>query len=163
ITTGIKYANVGTICAASSNGGMQRSNRSERPAITPSGIPTSRDSPTAAKISAKVCTLCSQSPISANEANAARTPKACCQRPKRSTTSVPSATVPTQVSFWKNVVNQETRLSRNVAKPLKIAKTKLGLAALRLSLSHVWKRSRSRGSEFQTSEFGQDSVFFQPK
>ena len=76
-------------------------------------------------------------PMSANDAKATRTPTACCQRPKRSTTSVPSATVPTQVSFSKKVVNQETRLSRKVAKPLKIAKTKFGCGVLRLSLSQV--------------------------
>ena len=75
--------------------------------------------------------------MSANDANAARTPIACLQCPKRTTTKVPSATVPTQVSFSKKVVNQETRLSRKVAKPLKIAKTKFGCGVLRLSLSQV--------------------------
>ena len=105
--------------------------------MTPSGIPTRSERPTAASISENVWMLSSQRPISANDANAASTPSACLQCPKRATTSVPSATVPTQVSFSKNVVNHETRSSRKVAKPLKTEKTKLGFAALRLSLSHV--------------------------
>src|ERR1700694_875942 len=151
------------ICIASSTGVTARWKRAERPASTPSGIPTASESPTAASVSANVSTLCSQSPIAANEVIAARTINAARRPPKRSTTRVASAVVPAQVSLWKNEVSHETRLSRKFAKPLKIEKTKLGCATLRLSLNQVWKRSRYPESEVQTSEFGHESWFFQPR
>ncbi len=119
-----------------------RRNRSERPASTPSGIPISSESETAAVISAKVCTLSSQRPSTANETNAAATPSAARRLPKRSTTTIPNVAVPTHVSLKKKLVSHETRLSRKFAKPLKIVKTKLGLAPFRSALSQFWNRSR---------------------
>ncbi len=130
------------ICIASRIGVTERRNRSERPASTPSGIPISSESETAAVISANVCTLSSQRPISANDANAAATPSAALRLPKRSTTTIPKAAVPTQVSLKKKLVSHETRLSRKVAKPLKIVKKKLGFGRLRSLLSQFWNRSR---------------------
>ena len=130
------------ICIASRTGVIARWKRSERPASTPSGIPTRSDSATAENISAKVCTLSSHSPIRANERNAASTPSAALRLPKRSATTTPSTVVPTQVSLRKKLVSHETRLSRNVAKPLKIVKKKLGFGTLRSALSQFWKRSR---------------------
>src|SRR5262245_16132869 len=125
-------------------------------------MPTSSESATAENINANVSMDSSQSPSSPKLANAASTPSAARRPPKRSTTSVPSARVPTQVSEWKNEVSHDTRSSRNVENPLKIVNTKLGSGTLRLSLSQVWKSSRWRGSEFQVSHAGHVSSFPQP-
>ena len=86
MTTGIRYANAGTICIASSTGVTARWNRSERPARTPSGIPIASESATAENMSAKVSTLSCQRPMSANDRNAASTPSAARRLPKRSAT-----------------------------------------------------------------------------
>ena len=50
------------ICIASRIGVIARLNVADRPASTPSGMPTASDMPTAANISAKVWTLSSQRP-----------------------------------------------------------------------------------------------------
>src|SRR5664279_3756213 len=81
----------------------------------PSGCPIRSDSETDANVSANVRTTGSHRPIVANNRNAVRTPSAARRPPKRSTTSVPSAVVPTHVSLKKNEVSQPTRSSRNVA------------------------------------------------
>ena len=163
MTIGIRYANAGTICIASSTGVMNRWKRSDRPASTPSGSPIASDSDTDAIVRANVWTLASQRPINANEKNATRTPSAARRPPKRSTTSVPSTVVPAQVSFRKNDVSQPTRLSRKFAIALKMRKTMLGCGTLRLLLSHAWKLSRSCESEFQVSDAGHGTWLFQPK
>src|SRR5262245_52173751 len=121
---------------------MKLLNRRDRPASTPTGIPTRSESPTAASMSENVSMLSVHSPISANDANAARTPSACFQCPNRATTSVPSATVPTHVTLLKNDVNHDTRLSRKFANQLNTSKKKLGFGTLRLLLSQFWNRSR---------------------
>ena len=73
---------------------IARLNLAERPAITPSGMPTRRESETAANIRAKVSTASSQSPSTAKLTNAANVPIAAFTPPKRSTINVPSAAVP---------------------------------------------------------------------
>ena len=82
------------ICIASRIGVIARLNVADRPASTPSGMPTASDMPTAANIRAKVWTLSSQRPSVAKLAKAASVPSAALRPPKRSTTSVPSAVVP---------------------------------------------------------------------
>ena len=92
--------------------------------------------------------LSSQRPISANDASAARTHVAARQPPKRSATSVATTDVPIHVIQSRSRLNQSTRLSTNVAKPSKAAKTKLGSSALRWSSSQIWKVSRCPESAF---------------
>ena len=104
ITTGIRYANAGMICIASSTGVIARLNRSERPARTPSGMPTASESPTAASISASVCMLSSQSPSAANEAKAPSMISPARRPPKRSDDERRRALVPTHVIFVQRVV-----------------------------------------------------------
>ena len=53
--------------------------RSERPATMPSGMPMRSESPTATSISASVCMLSSQRPVSANVANATSVIERCAQ------------------------------------------------------------------------------------
>ena len=130
------------ICIASSSGVIARWKRSERPASTPSGIPTSSERLTAAIVSENVSMLSCQRPMSANEPSASRTPAAARRPPKRNTISAPSTVVPAHLSLRKNEVSHETRWSRKFAKPLKIEKTTLGCSTLRLLLSQAWKRSR---------------------
>src|SRR3954463_9252172 len=154
ITTGIRYANAGTICIASSTGVIALLKRHERPASTPTGRPTSSESPTAANTSENVSTDSSHSPSSAKLANAASTPSAARRPPKRSTTSVPSTTVPAQVSLWKKLMNHATSWSRKFEKPLKILNAMFGSGTLRLLLSQTWKWSRCGTSEFHVSHAG---------
>ena len=59
-------------------------------------------------------------------------PSAALRPPKRSTTTTPSDRRPHPGQLRKKLVSHETRLSRNVAKPLKIVKTKLGFADVAL-------------------------------
>src|SRR6266849_8047915 len=151
------------ICIASSTGVTTRRNRSERPAQTPSGMPIRSDKLTDAKVSANVRTLGSHTPVAANETNAASTISAARRPPKRSTTRVPSAVVPAQVSLRRNDVSQPTRWSRKLATPLNTRNTMLGCGTLRLLLSHAWKLSRSCASEFHVSAAGHVSWFFQMK
>ena len=75
--------------------------RSERPAQTPRGTPTTSDRPTATSISANVCMLSSHSPRVANDAKVASMITPARRPPKRSASSVPNAVVPAQVSFVK--------------------------------------------------------------
>ena len=163
ITTGIRYANAGTICIASSTGVIARWKRSERPAMTPSGMPTRSESDTAASMSASVCMLGSHRPISANNANAPSTQSAARQPPKRSTISTKAAVVPTQVMSSKSSFSRLTRSSRKELKPLKIENTKLGSSALRLSVSQTWKSSRYPVSEFHSSHAGHGNSLRQAK
>ncbi len=82
------------ICIASSTGVITRLKVDERPASTPSGIPTASESPTAANISANVCTDSSQRPSTAKLTKAASVPRAALRPPNRSTINVPSVAVP---------------------------------------------------------------------
>ena len=125
-TIGIRYANAGTICIASSSGVIARWNRSERPAATPSGRPIASERATDANVRANVRILGSHRPIAANDTNAASVPSAARRPPKRKTTSTPRAVVPTQVRLKKRLVSQPTMLSRKVATELKTWKKTLG-------------------------------------
>src|SRR5689334_24068841 len=98
--------------------------------------------------------LGSQSPMSANERHAARTPSAALTPPKRSSSRTNAAVVPTQVRSSRSEFSHDTRLSRKELNPLKIEKTKLGSGSLRLFESERWKLSRCPESEFQTSQSG---------
>src|SRR5581483_6577393 len=162
-TIGMRYANAGMICIASSTGVIARWTRSERPAAMPTGTPIASESATEANVSAKVRMLASQTPSAANDTNAAAVPSAARRPPKRSTTAVPSAAVPTHVSLKKKLVSQPTMSSRKVATPLNTTKKTLGCGTLRRSLSQVWKLSRSCESDCHVSPPGHGTLFFQPK
>ena len=142
---------------------IARSNRTDSPASTPSGIPTRSDNDTAASMRASVCMLSTQSPVSANTANAPSAQAAARTPPYRSTTSTPATVVPTQVIQPRNRVNQPTRSSRNDAKPLNALKTTFGSWAFRCSSSHVWKSLRWVGSDVQTSRSGQRYWLLYPR
>ena len=71
-------------------------------------------------MSASVWMLSSQRPLSANVANAASAQIAAFTPPNRSATRTPTIVVPIQVIQPQNRVTQETRSSRNVAKPLNV-------------------------------------------
>ena len=98
MTTGIRYANAGMICAASSTGVMNALNRSERPATMPRGTPTSSENATATSISASVCMLSSQRPSAANDAKLATMIAAARRPPKRHASRPPKSVVPGHVS-----------------------------------------------------------------
>ena len=87
------------ICIASSTGVITRLKRSERPAITPSGMPTASESATAASISASVSMLSSQSPSVPNDASAPSMISDARSPPKRRASSVAADVVPAQVIF----------------------------------------------------------------
>ena len=112
---------------------------------------------TAASIRASVCMLSSQSPIRANETNAASTMSAGRQPPKRNTTITPAAITPGQVSQSSASSNAVTSHSASARKPSRIAKTRFGLSAVRSSSSQVWNSSRRSGSSLQVSDAGQGS------
>ena len=154
ITTGIRYANAGMICAASRNGVSRRWKPGDRPATIPIGIPITSDSATAASMSASVCTLSSHSPISAKETHAATTISAGRRPPKRHTSSADPASVPTQVSHSSASVSAVTSQSASTRKPSKIAKTMFGSAAVRSSSSQSWRSSSLSGSWLQVSDAG---------
>ena len=105
-------------------------------------------------MSASVWMLSSQRPLSANVANAASAQIAAFTPPNRSATRTPTIVVPIQVIQPQNRVTQETRSSRNVAKPLNVRMTALGLSAFRWSTSHVWKSFRWIGNAVHTSRPG---------
>ena len=151
ITIGIRYANAGTICIASSTGVMARSKRSERPGEMPSGIPTTSESPTAENISASVWMLSSQSPLSANIANAASAQIAARTPPKRSDDERRRRRCADPGHPVQEARQPGDEVVEEVAKPLNARKTALGLSALRWSMSHVWKSFRWVGSAFQSS------------
>ena len=98
--------------------------------------------------------LASHSPRRANEANADAVIAAARTPPNLSTTIVPTAAAPSQLSQRSALVNQSTRSSTNVAKPSNTLKNGLSGVAERWSRSHVWKASSLAESPFQTSEFG---------
>ena len=123
ITTGIRYANAGTICIASRIGVIARRNRAERPARIPSGIPTRRERPTEASIRASVSMLSSQRPKSAKVAKADSVIRAARRPPKRSTSATPATVVPAQVSQISSRLNHSTRWSIPELKPSKTVKT----------------------------------------
>ena len=102
MTTGIRYAKAGMICAASSTGVISRSNRSERPATMPSGTPTSSDSATATSISDSVCMLSSQRPRAANDAKLATMITPARRPPNRHASSPPRRVVPGHVSHFES-------------------------------------------------------------
>ena len=162
-TIGIRYANAGMICIASSTGVITRCTRSERPAAIPTGTPIASESATEANVSANVRMLASQTPSAANDTNAAAVPSAARRPPKRSTIAVPSTVVPTHVSLKKKLVSQPTMSSRKVATPLKTTKKTLWCGTLRRSLSQVWKLSRSCESDCHVSAAGHGTLLFQPK
>ena len=110
------------ICIASSTGVITRLNRSERPASTPSGIPTSSESATAASISASVSMLSSQSPSVAKRREGGEHAQRRAEAAEAEHDQRADAVVPTQVSFVEHVVSHATRWSRNVANPLKARK-----------------------------------------
>ena len=154
ITTGIRYANAGMICIASSAGVIVRCTRALRPAQMPIGTPTRSESATAASISASVWMLGSHSPISANERNAARTISAARQPPKRSTISVAAAVTPSQVIHSSASVNARTSHSATARNASRMEKMKFGSVAERCSISQPWKSSSSFGSADHTSDCG---------
>ena len=121
----------------------------------PNGIPIASDSSTAASISPSVWMLSSHSPISANETNAKNTISAARPPPKRHTSRVEAAIVPTQVSHSKTSMKAVTSHSQNERKPSSTAKTGLGFAAVRCSSSQSWASSSLLGSCSQVSEAGQ--------
>ena len=86
-------------------GVIARRNRAERPATIPSGIPTRRDSPTAASIRASVSMLSSHRPDSAKAANAESVIRAARRPPKRRTSATPAIVVPTHVSQISSRLN----------------------------------------------------------
>ena len=98
--------------------------------------------------------LSTQSPLPANAAKAASAHRAARRPPKRSETRTPATVAPTHVIQPRKLVNQPTRLSRKSANPLNPRMTTLGLSALRLSTSQVWKSLRYVGSVFHVSEAG---------
>ena len=105
--------------------------------MMPNGTPTASDSSTAADISASVWMLSSQSPMSANETNAAATMSAARQPPKRSTISTEAAIVPTHVSHSSRSLSAVTSQSASARKPSKTAKMTFGFSAVRCSSSQV--------------------------
>ena len=107
--------------------------------------------------------LSSHSPLAAKVAKAARAQIAARTPPKRSETSTPATVTPTHVIQPRKLVNQFTRLSRKLAKPLKARITTLGLSAFRWSTSHVWKSLRCVGSVFQVSDAGHGYSAFSAK
>ena len=155
ITTGIRYANAGTICIASSTGVIARRTRAERPARMPTGIPTRRDRPTATSIRASVSMLSSQRPSSANDANADSVIRAARRPPKRSMSNTPAIVVPAQVSQSSSRSNHSTRCSIAELKPSKTVNTIDWSSWPRSVRSHTWKSSSFTESSFQTSRSGQ--------
>jgi len=125
------------ICIASRTGVIARSNRSDLPAMIPSGMPTSSERDTAAIISASVWMLSSHRPLSANVAKATIAQIAAFGPPNRSDTRTPTTAVPIQVIQPQNLISQDTRSSRNDAKLLNAWMTTLGSSALRWSTSQV--------------------------
>ena len=103
------------------------------------------ESATAANISAKVCdALVPEAHAAAKRRERRerrRAPRA--RPPKRSTTSGAEHRRPDPRQLVEEAASaSETRLSRNVAKPLKMRKKMFGFGTLRWSMSHVWKWSR---------------------
>ena len=98
--------------------------------------------------------LSSQRPLAANATNAARAQIAARAPPNRSETRTPATVTPTHVIQPSALVNQVTRSSRKVAKPLNARITTLVFSALRWSTSHVWKSLRCVGSTFQVRPAG---------
>src|SRR5688572_16704116 len=142
------------ICIASSAGVIVRCTRGLRPAQTPIGMPIRSENATAASISARVWMLDSQSPISANDTNAANTISPARQPPKRATLSVPGAVKPSHVIHSSASVNAFTVHSATARKASRIEKMKFGSVAERCSISQPWKSSSSPGSAPQTSDDG---------
>ena len=120
----------------------------------PTGMPITSENETAANISASVWMLGSHSPISANEANAARTISPARRPPKRATISVPVTVTPSQVIHSSASVKALTVHSAIARNASRIEKMKFGSVAERWSISQPWKSSSSSGSADHTSADG---------
>ena len=114
ITTGIRYAKAGMICIASSTGVITLLKRFERPAQMPSGMPIASETMTDATISARVCMLSAQSPITPNESRAPVTTSDARQPHQRRVMPTSARPTPTNVMPFRRSVNDVTSQFRKL-------------------------------------------------
>ena len=122
----------------------------------------SSDSATAESTSANVSTVSSQRPSAAKLANAARTRNAARRPPKRSTTSVPSATVPAQVSLWKKP-SARRRGRRGSREAVERAEGEVRVGHVAVVAQPDLEAVEVRAERVPRQPAGQCAWFFQPR